>query len=162
MLRIYVETSIPGYLAAAPSRDLVVAAHQQVTQEWWSSIVGRFDLFVSEAVLSEIRSGDPAFVERRLQFVQDLPILQATEEVFRLLDHYSEALGLSGRARADIPHLAYAVAHGLDFLVTWNCAHIANAMVIRRLHQVNQRLGVATPVIVTPEEFAEPFQGGLP
>lgn len=151
----YLETTVPSYLAARPSRDLVVAAHQQIVHEWWHTARKRFDLFISEAVLDEIRAGDSEVVERRLAIVESLPILGINEEVRSLLRTYDRELGLRGRARADLPHFAFAVAYEMDFLVTWNCSHIANGTIIRRLLHLNERLQRPTPLIVTPEEVLE-------
>jgi hypothetical protein len=152
---VYIETSIVSYLAAAPSRDLIVAAHQQVTREWWRTAGERFGLYVSEAVMAEIRAGDPEAMVRRLQLVQNLPILELTEDVRALAKYYDTALGLSGKARADIPHFAFVVSYEVDYLVTWNCSHIANGEMIRRLMKVNGGLKRPTPLIVTPEEILE-------
>jgi hypothetical protein len=158
MQTVYVETSIISYLAAYPSRDLVVAAHQQITRDWWQQVRARFELYVSEAVLAEIRSGDPAAGTKRLQLVQDIPILEQTEDVSTLTKHYDKTLGLSGKARADIPHFAFAVSHEMDYLVTWNCSHIANGQMIKRLMIVNSELKRPTPLIVTPEEIMESLE----
>ena len=158
MQRVYLETTIPSYLAAKVSRDLVIAAHQQITQDWWQTARSRFSLYISEAVLDEVRAGDPEAVERRLRFVETLPVLAINEDVRRLTRHYDKTLGLSGKARADIPHLAYAVSYQMDYLVTWNCAHIANGEMIRRLLKANATLKRPTPLIVTPEEVLESLE----
>ena len=153
MLSVYLETTIPSYVAARPSRDLIVAAHQQITDEWWARARTRFKLYVSEAVLAEIRLGDAEYAARRLASVADLEVLAFSEEVSQLIREYSRRLGLSGPASADLPHLAYAVAYRMDYLVTWNCTHLANGHVIKRLSVVNAELGWPTPVILTPEEL---------
>ncbi len=150
---VYLETTIPSYLAARPSRDLVIAAHQQITHEWWATAAERFDLYVSEAVLEEIRLGDPEYAKGRLQLVARLPILAMHAEVSSLVQTYKDRLGLEGSATADVPHFAYAVAYNMDYPVTWNCAHIANGQVIKRLHKVNAEIRRETPIIVTPEEL---------
>ena len=155
MPTVYLETTIPSYLAALPSRDLVIAAHQQITHEWWQNARSRFDLFVSEAVLDEIRAGNPDAVARRLQTVAGLPVLQLNDEVRGLVHEYDRRLGLVGRARADVPHFAFAVAYETDYLLTWNCSHIANGEIIRRLMEANAELGRFTPLILTPEELME-------
>ena len=155
MTTVYLETTIPSYLAAYPSRDLIIAAHQQITHEWWRTAKDRFDMYVSEAILAEIRSGDPEAVSRRLEIVEGLPVLELSEDVRFLAQHYEKELGLYGHAKADIPHFAFAVAHMMDYLVTWNCAHIANGEIIRRLINVNSKIDRFTPVIVTPEEILE-------
>lgn len=158
MRKVYLETTIPSYLAAKASRDLIVAAHQQITLDWWQTAPGRFELYVSEAVLDEVRAGDPEAVERRLRFIQNLPVLPLNEDVRALTHHYDKTLGLSGKARADIPHLAYAVSYELDYLVTWNCSHIANGEMIRRLFKANAELKRSTPLVVTPEEILESLE----
>ena len=153
MPSVYLETTIPSYLSAHPSRDLIIAAHQQITHDWWRDARERFDLYISEALLDEIRGGDPDAASRRLELVQGLPILPLNEGVRRLVHEYDQRHGLGGRARADLPHIAFAVAYELDYLVTWNCRHIANGEVIRRLYEANAKLGLPTPLLVTPEEI---------
>lgn len=158
MQRVYLETTIASYLAAKASRDLIIAAHQQITQDWWQTARDRFEVYVSEAVLDEVRAGDPEAIERRLRFIGDLPVLALNADVRALAVHYDGTLGLSGKARADIPHFAYAVSYQMDYLVTWNCSHIANGEMIRRLLKVNAELKRPTPLIVTPEEILESLE----
>ena len=130
-----------------------MAAHPQITQDWWRSAQQRFDLYISDAVLNELRGGDPDAAERRLAMVDGLPVLQINDDVRRLVREYDRRLGLVGRARADLPHFAFAVAYQMDYLVTWNCRHIANGEVIRRLLDANAELQLPTPLLVTPEEI---------
>ena len=161
MPTVYLETTIPSYLAARPSRDISVAAHQQITHDWWRDARERFDVYISEAVLAEICLGDPDVVARRLAIVEKLPIVDINDEVQELISIYAQRLGLTGRAQIDLSHIALAVAYTMDYLVTWNCAHIANGTVIRRLVDINSELQVHTPVIVTPEELLEPPGGKI-
>ena len=151
---VYLETTIPSYLAGRPSRDLVIAAHQQITHDWWRHAKEYFDLYVSEAVLEEIRAGDPALASRRLEIVEGLPILELQQDVRDLVRIYSERLNFPPQAQADVLHIAFAVSYKLDYLVTWNCKHIANGHSIRRLLQINQEIQRLTPVILTPEELS--------
>jgi hypothetical protein len=155
MRTVYVETTIPSYLAAHPSRDLIIAAHQQITHDWWRTARKRFSLYVSEAVWDEIQVGDTAAAGRRMKIVEGLPILALSEDVKLLVEAYDSRLGLVGRARADLVHLAFAVAYRMDYVVTWNCRHLANGETIRRLRDANQGLNRPTPIIVTPEELLE-------
>jgi hypothetical protein len=106
-------------------------------------------------MLDEIRSGDPDAAGRRLAIVDKLPVLELNDDVRALVHSYDEELGLVGRARADLPHFAFAVAYETDYLVTWNCAHIANGEIVRRLREANSKLNRFTPLIVTPEEILE-------
>jgi hypothetical protein len=151
MPTVYLATTLPSYLAAHPSRDLIVAAHQQITHEWWREARPRFDLSISEAVLAEMRAGDPDAAARRLALVDGRPILALHEEVRGLVHAYDQRLRLGARARADLPHVAVAVAYATEYLLTWHGAHLANGEVIRRLQEVNGELRRATPIIVTPE-----------
>ncbi len=158
MQTVYVETTVVSYLAANPSRDLVMAAHQQITRDWWRTAKDRFSLYVSETIMAEIQAGDPNVASRRLQVVQGLPVLHLTDDVRVLARHYDRTLGLSGKAQADIPHFAFAVSYEMDYLVTWNCSHIANGEMIKRLMRVNNELKRPTPLIVTPEEILESLE----
>lgn len=153
MPTVYLETTIPSYLAAHPSRDLVIAAHQQISHAWWRHAREHYDLYVSEAVLNETRTGDPEAASRRSEFIRGLAVLRFNAEVRHLVNEYNRRLGLGRRAEADLPHFAFAVAYGMDYLVTWNCRHIANDEVIRRLLKANAELGRVTPLIVTPEQM---------
>ena len=155
MLKVYLETTILSYLTANPSRDLVVAAHQKITHDWWNHARSRFELYVSAAVMEEIVAGDSENAQRRLDLVKNLPVLELDDEVDYLAREYEKRLGLSGQAKADIPHFAFAVAYGMDFLLTWNCKHIANGLVVQRLRKVNAELSRGTPLVLTPEEILE-------
>jgi len=157
---LYLESTIPSYLAGRPSRDLIVAAHQQITHEWWQRARPDFDIYISQAVLDEVAAGDPEAAARRLAIVENLPRLTLTEEVDALAAEYLSKLGLPPEAGLDVVHLACAVVYELDYLLTWNCAHLANGLVIQRLHAVNAVLSRSTPTIVTPEELLEYSLGG--
>jgi hypothetical protein len=152
-LTLYLESTIPSYLTARPSRDLIVAAHQQITHEWWDNARPEFDIFISQAVLDEIGAGDVDAATRRLAVVAGLPRLAAIEEVDELAVEYQAQLALPVAARLDVVHLAYCVVYELDYLLTWNCAHLANGRVIQKLQAVNLAMGRRTPIILTPEEL---------
>lgn len=152
---LYMETTIPSYQAARPSRDLIVAAHQQITHEWWTTARNRFQLYVSQAVLDEVSAGDPDAARRRLALVDGLPVLALTDDVAALAEEYERELGLPRGTQLDVLHLAYSVAHRIDFLLTWNCTHLANGFTIERLEALNAEKGRGTPIIVTPEELME-------
>src|SRR5438128_1145210 len=111
MASVYIETTIPSYLVARPSRDLVTAAHQQITHEWWPTAKDRFELYISEAVLKEIRGGDPAYAARRMAIVTDLDILAFSSDVDSLAREYERRLVLTGSAVTDLAHFAFAVAY---------------------------------------------------
>ncbi len=159
MATVYLETTIPSYLTSRPSRDLVVAAHQQLTHQWWAEARRSFEIFVSEVVVDEITAGDPKFAEQRMKIITGFPVLDPNEDVMALAEIYTKSLGLHPGAGIDILHIAFAVAFELDYLVTWNCKHIANGQVIRRLVTINHQRGWSVPVIVTPEELLPREEG---
>jgi predicted nucleic acid-binding protein len=161
METVYLETSVISYLTANEGRDLIVSAHQQITREWWRVAKSRFDIYTSEAVLAEITAGDSEAIIRRIEAVQELPILKINEDVRLLAREYERKPGLPRKAGADLLHIAFAVAYEIDYLVIWNCSHIANGETIRRLLKLNQDLNRATPLVLTPEELLEPLTGDI-
>ncbi|MDE0445408.1 MAG: type II toxin-antitoxin system VapC family toxin [Spirochaetaceae bacterium] len=156
---LYLESTIPSYLTAHPSRDLIVAAHQQITHEWWQHARTRFSLFVSEAVLEAIAGGDPSAAARRRALVAGIPVLELTQEVTERAAEYRTGLSLPPRAQLDAVYIAFAVTYDVDYLLTWNCTHLANGVLIRRLYELNLSLGRKTPVIATPEELLKRPEG---
>lgn len=152
--KVYLETTISSYLTALPTRDLVRAAHQQITTEWWQGR-DRFDLFVSEAVLQEAGAGDPGASARRLTALQGIRILAVTAEVASLARRLVSGGAVPAKAAVDAVHIAAAAVNGMDFLLTWNCTHIANAATRGKIEGVCRAAGVVPPVICTPEELME-------
>ena len=150
--KVYVETSVVSYLTSMPSRDVVVAAHQQITLEWWATRA-RYDLFVSEAVLAEAGGGDAVAAQRRLSALANLSVLTITGEVRNLATRFVDEGALPRRAFVDAIHVAAAAIHGMDFLLTWNCTHIANARIRARLESLCRSRGLQPPTICTPEEL---------
>ena len=116
--RVYIETTIPSYLTARPSRDLVRAAHQQATRDWWERSRGRFEAVISQLVLDECSAGDPAASTARLEAIADLPLLAATEATIALARALIDGVPLPARARADAAHLATAAVNGIEYLLT--------------------------------------------
>jgi predicted nucleic acid-binding protein len=150
---VYIETSVPSYYASRDSRDLIVLAHQQITRAWWDTRLPDFRAYVSPVVIEEAREGDPAEARKRLAVLGQFEILEANETVEVLAARYLAELHLPARAIRDAAHLAFACVYGLDFMVTWNCAHLANGEVIRHLTNFNALAAIATPTICTPEEL---------
>jgi hypothetical protein len=153
--RVYIETSVVSYLASRPSRDVVVAGRQQLTHTWWEVRRPVFDLVISQVVLDEVRAGDPDAAQRRLAFIADLPSLDVTTEAAELAATLIERVPLPTQAAADAAHMAVAAYHGVDFLMTWNVAHIANAALRRRVEDVCRDLGYGAPILCTPDELME-------
>jgi predicted nucleic acid-binding protein len=151
---VYLETTIVSYLAAWPSRDLVRAAQQQVTRDWW---VGRerFELFISELVLSEASQGDPSAAAERLVFLDEIPLLTPNENTDALAESLIQELAIPRQAIRDAGHVALAATNGIDYLLTWNCRHLANLHQRGRIEQVCREHGFEPPLIGTPNELLE-------
>lgn len=153
--RVYLETSVVSYLVGRLSRDVIVLGNQELTREWWASSRAEYDLFVSEVVLAEAAAGDADLARQRLQVAQDVPLLRVTEEAERLAPLLLRAAGLAANAATDALHMAVATVHGMDYLLSWNCTHIANATIRRAIEKQCRLSGYEPPVICTPQELAE-------
>ena len=151
--KVYIETTIPSYLAAKPSRDLLVAAHQQITREWWISRRLSFDLYVSELVLRECNAGNQTLAADRMQLIADVPALILTEEVFQLADALLAIGVMPRKAETDALHLSVATIYDCEYLLTWNCRHLANAEIQREARFLASSKGWAPPLVCTPEEL---------
>lgn len=153
MPSVYLETTIPSYLTAWRSPELSMAAKQQTTRKWWDERRQYFDLYISDAVVLEAAGGDLDAARRRLEVLDGIPVLQplpaADDVALALIDR----LALPDRALADAAHIAISVVHGMDYLLTWNCTHIANATYQPIIHEVCDDLGFPTPVICTPDQL---------
>jgi len=151
--RVYLETTIPSYLAAWPSRDLVMAAHQQTTREWWETRRQEFELFISQVVVDEASVGDADAAMRRLEKLADIPLLEASAHVDALAEELMKHVPLPPKAAADSLHIAIAAVNGMDYLLTWNCTHTANVAPRSSIERVCRASGYEPPVICTSEEL---------
>jgi hypothetical protein len=151
--KVYIESTVPSYLVAVPSRDLLIAAHQQVTSEWWRTQSVVFDLYVSQFVRDEVARGDAELAARRLGIIKDLALLDITDDVLELGEAFVARRIIPKKAGTDALHIAVAAVHGMDFLLSWNCKHIANAAIVRAIEAVCRMRGFECPVICTPEEL---------
>lgn len=151
--RVYLETSMVSYLTARPSRDIVAAAHQQISLDWWDHRRGDFDLVASLLVVNESRLGQPEEAQRRLAILEVMPLLEVTDEAQRLAVTIVQEGLLPETAYPDALHIATATVHQVEYLLTWNCTHIANAEILPRIALICDRFGLALPYICTPEEL---------
>ncbi len=152
--KAYVETTVVSYLTAWRSRDLVRAAHQQVTRDWWATR-DSYDLFISQFVIDEAAAGDGLAASERLKVLREIELLDVTEDAIQLGQRLVAGGGLPPKARVDALHVAMAAVHGMSYLLTWNCKHIANAAMRIRIEQLCRDAGFEPPVICTPLELAE-------
>jgi hypothetical protein len=149
----YLETTIVSYLTAWPSRDLVMAANQETTREWWKSRKDEFDLYISQPVIEESSAGDPDAAARRGEVLRQIPRLTISPEVEDLATLLIADVPLPATAQTDALHIATAAVNAMNYLLTWNCAHIANAELRPRIEAVCRAAGYEPPVICTPLEL---------
>ncbi|SPE36523.1 conserved hypothetical protein [Candidatus Sulfopaludibacter sp. SbA6] len=139
--KLYLETTIPSYLVGRPSRDLLVAAHQEITRDWWESRRSEFDLYVSELVVQEVRAGDAHLANQRLEILRGVPILAVNDEILQLAEDLITEGPIPRKAAGDAAHIAIATVYGCEYLLTWNCRHIANAELHRAIRRVVEESG---------------------
>ena len=152
---VYIETSIASYLTGRPSRDMVIAAHQELTRQWWETRFSTFDLLVSELVREEAGKGDLEASAKRMAAIGKLPILKTNDAAVSLAEQLVSAGLIPRESAADALHIAIATVNGVDYLLTWNCKHLANAVHRNRIAALVEEAGYACPVICTPEELLE-------
>lgn len=152
---VYIETSVVSYLAARPSNDIRTAACQSITADWWVSRRADFDLYVSEFVVIEASRGNEDAAARRLAVIEGIAELGVTESVRDLAEALMKSGTLPHKAEIDAFHVAVAAVNGMNYLLTWNCTHIANAVMRPKIESVCRRLGFEPPVICTPSELLE-------
>lgn len=150
--RVYVETTIPSFFHTTRS-GATALARRQWTRRWWQLAPDRYALVTSNAVLDELREGDYPSREPALALVAELPLLEITEAVAEIVAGYVRHRLMPADPAGDALHLALASYHRCDFLVTWNCQHLANANKFEHLRRVNGLLGLYVPVLATPLEL---------
>jgi predicted nucleic acid-binding protein len=151
---VYVETTIVSYLVGWLNRnDLQLAANQELTRRWWSTRRNDFDLFASVVVVEEAREGDAALAGERLRFLQGITLLRASEAAHQLKLDLLRKGRIPAKAETDALHIAIAAVHGIEYLVTWNCKHIANAVTLPLVYQVCRSAGYEPPLVCTPYEL---------
>jgi len=152
---VYIETSVLSYLTARPSNDLRAMANQSITAEWWETRRSSYEVVVSELVLLEAGRGHAEAAQRRMVVASELPLLQVSPEVQSLAQALIESHALPEKAEADAYHVAIAAVNGIEYLLTWNCTHIANAHTRPKIEATCRSLGYEPPVICTPSELME-------
>ena len=155
---VYLETSVLGYITSRFSRDLVTAGRQQITRDWWHTERDRYQLFVSLFVLDESEAGDPEAAAERAEVLKGVPLIEPDDKADRLADRLMREVPLPEKAIVDAAHIAIAAVNGMDYLLTWNFKHIANAVLRDRIEYTCRASGYKPPTICTPEELL----GGKP
>jgi hypothetical protein len=153
MKAVYIETSIPSYLTARPSRDVRSTAWQQITSQWWEQEKTKYKLYTSELVLAEAGAGDPVAAQRRLDAMNGILELTISDEAKLLAARLVMDGGMPAQAEADALHVATASVHSVDYLLTWNCRHIDNAATKPIVRSICAVAGYICPEICTPLEL---------
>lgn len=155
MQTVYVETSIVSFLRSRPSAQLVSAARQLLTRRWWDDERSKYELVTSQYVLDESARGEKSLAEERLSILAGLLLVEIPDEIPALADELLSAAILPSNARLDALHICTASFHGIDYLLTWNCTHLANARILPGVRQFLAVRGYAVPEICTPEEMLD-------
>jgi hypothetical protein len=152
-MRIYIESTIPSYVVARPARDLLQAARQQLTHDWWDLKREHHELFTSQVVLDEITDVEAEMARQRLKLLRGVPLLELNAAANDLGREVLRSGLLPASADGDAAHIALATVHEMDILLTWNCRHIANVAIQQRLRRLVEQSGYTLPSLATPEEF---------
>jgi PIN domain-containing protein len=150
---IYIETTVVSYLTAWQSRDIVRAAQQQITRDWWHTQRDQFDLLTSELVILEASAGDQAAAKERMKILSGLQIADSDEQAETLAAALVTKAAIPSGASRDALHVAIAATNGIDYLLTWNCTHLANAMLRDKIEKTCAASGFRPPIIATPEQM---------
>lgn len=153
MKSVYIETSIPSYLTARPSRDVRTAAWQQITVQWWEQARQHYELFTSELVVSEAAEGSPEAAQRRLDALRGIRELVIDSEMETLAAKLVAEGGVPAHAEVDALHVAIATVQAVDLFLTWNCRHINNAETKPIIRSICAVAGYTCPEICTPQEL---------
>jgi hypothetical protein len=151
--KVYIETSVVSYLTARRSTDVIILGHQQITQEWWALRKKYFGLYISQLVRKEASAGDAQAAAKRLAILQDIALLQSNNKVIELAQQIVLQNVLPKKAADDAIHIALATIHQMDYLLTWNCKHIANAELQKAISKICHQRGYEKPILCTPEEL---------
>lgn len=151
---VYIEKTIIGYLTIRPPKEVSVLSKVMETKRWWAQARQRFEVFTSELTVRESSAGDPVAAGERINLLNQLPTLLSKKASVALAEHLLTKGALPAKARADAEHVAIAAVSGMDYLLTWNCRHIANAALRKLIEQVCRDRGFEPPIICTPSQLA--------
>jgi len=150
--RIYVETSIPSFYFEVRTEPEMIA-RREWTRQFWLNASRDHELVTSEAVLGELEKGNFPGKEKAIELISDLPFLAIEPEITDIVDSYIKHQIMPRDPAGDALHLAVASFHDCEFLLTWNCKHLANANKFGNIRRVNVMLGLHVPLLVTPLEL---------
>jgi predicted nucleic acid-binding protein len=153
--RIYLETTVVSYLAAKPSRDIIVAGHQDATRELWPELSANYETYISALVFEEAKKGDPDQAQIRLAAISSFPMLDIDDEARLLAEKIVERRAVPAEYPEDALHIAVAAVNGIEVIITWNFAHLNNPFTRKKVRQIVEGEGFECPEICSPEELLE-------
>lgn len=153
--KVYIETTVVSYLTARASGDPIVAGRQALTRQWWEDRRQAFDMVISELVFQEAEAGNPEAAKRRMDYLSGMDSLEISEAAVSLAEALIEEGPIPKEHGEDALHIALCAVNGIDFLLTWNCRHLANATLRHHIESIVEKKGYQCPVICTPEELME-------
>jgi hypothetical protein len=153
--KVYLDSTIPSYRVSELSDNALVLIRQKITIDWWENQRHNYKLYISDVVLEEIEEGDLINSKKRLDLVKDAFLLKPKPEIEVTTRKYMDFFNFPEKLYRDMSHVAFSVHYGINFLLTWNFTHLANGHIREQLYRLNERLGLQTPQIVTPEELME-------
>ncbi len=153
MATVYIETSIVSHASSRPSSDPTIALLQNQARDWWQRERPKFDVVTSQLVINEASAGDPIAAYERLTLLAGISLVPITDEVQSIASALVSASMMPPKAAADALHVATAAYAGVDYLLTQNCRHIANAHILPQVYATLKSLGFGGLLICTPAEF---------
>jgi predicted nucleic acid-binding protein len=152
---VYIETTVVSYLTAKPSRDIMIAGHQEATRELWAKLSSRYETYVSALVFEEAGRGDPDQAQMRLAAIANFPMLDIEEEARSLAEKIITKKGIPAEYPEDALHIAVAAINGVEVIITWNFAHLNNPFTRKKVRKIVEAEGYSCPEICSPEELLE-------
>jgi predicted nucleic acid-binding protein len=153
--RIYIETTVVSYLTAKPSRDIMIAGHQEATRELWVKLLSGYEAYISALVFQEAGRGDPVQAQARLSAIAKLPMLDINDEAQSLAEKIITQKGIPAEYPEDALHIAIAAVNGIEVIITWNFAHLNNPFTRKKVRKIVDAEGYSCPEVCSPEELLE-------
>lgn len=153
--KVYIETTVVSYLTAKPSRDIVIAGHQEATRELWTKLSSRYETYVSALVVQEAGKGNPNQSQMRLAAIAKFSMLDIDDEALSLAEKIVAKKGIPVEYPEDALHIAVAAVNGIEVIITWNFAHLNNPFTRKKVRNIVEAEGYSCPEVCSPEELLE-------
>ncbi|RPI76458.1 MAG: PIN domain-containing protein [Desulfobacteraceae bacterium] len=152
---VYIETTVVSYFTAKPSRDIMIAGHQEATRELWAKLSTKYKAYVSALVYQEAGKGNPEQAKMRIAVIAEFPMLDIDDETRSLAEKIIAKKGIPTEYPEDALHIAVAAVNGIEVIITWNFAHLNNPFTRKKVRKIVEAEGYGCPEICSPEELLE-------